>query len=149
MDLGITQTNGLEDKKIDDYAQGFTSEGWHELYTSRKAGGRGLARIENCIDTSTQRHEDYIKKSKERLITIETNISTNRKRTKMSEEKQLIAYFKWQTNNIVHKNIWIWLRKGNLKRKTESLLIAAQNNAIRTNYVKAWIQFQIVSYQRL
>ena len=32
-----------------------------------------------------------------------------------------------------------WLRKGNLKRETESLLQAAQNNAIRTNYVKAKI----------
>ena len=33
----------------------------------------------------------------------------------------------------------IWLRKGNLKRETESLLIAAQNNAIRTNFGKAKI----------
>ena len=32
---------------------------------------------------------------------------------------------------------WTWLRKGKLKRETESLLIATQNNAIRTNYVKA------------
>ena len=30
-------------------------------------------------------------------------------------------------------------KKGNHKRETESLLIAAQNNAIRTNYVKAEI----------
>ena len=28
----------------------------------------------------------------------------------------------------------IWLGKGNISDKTESLLIAAQNNAIRTNY---------------
>ena len=28
-------------------------------------------------------------------------------------------------------------RKRNLKRETESLLIAAQNNAIRTNHIKA------------
>ena len=34
---------------------------------------------------------------------------------------------------------WTWLRKENLKRKTESLLIAAQNNAIGTNYIKAKI----------
>ena len=30
-------------------------------------------------------------------------------------------------------------RKGNLQRETESLLIAAQNNAIRTNHIKARI----------
>ena len=30
----------------------------------------------------------------------------------------------------------MWLRKGNLKRETEFLLIAAQNNAIRINHIK-------------
>ena len=38
-----------------------------------------------------------------------------------------------------HEKTWTWLRKGNLKRETESLIIAAQNNAIRTNYIKAKI----------
>ena len=33
----------------------------------------------------------------------------------------------------------MWLRKGNFKRETESLQIAAQNNAIRTNHIKARI----------
>ena len=33
----------------------------------------------------------------------------------------------------------MWLRKENRKRETESLLITAQNNAIRTNYIKAKI----------
>ena len=33
----------------------------------------------------------------------------------------------------------MWLRKGNLKRETESLKIAAQNKAIRTNHIKARI----------
>ena len=32
-----------------------------------------------------------------------------------------------------------WLRKENLKKETESLRIAAQNNAIMINYVKAKI----------
>ena len=32
---------------------------------------------------------------------------------------------------------WTWLRKWNLKGETESLLIAAQNNTIRTNHIKA------------
>ena len=33
----------------------------------------------------------------------------------------------------------MWLRKGNLERETDSLLIAAQNNAIRLNHIKARI----------
>ena len=48
--------------------------------------------------------------------------------------------WKWATNSkISHEKTWTWLRKQNLKRETESLLIVAQNNTIRTNYVKARI----------
>ena len=31
-----------------------------------------------------------------------------------------------------HEKMWTWLRKGNLTRETEFLLISAQNNTIRT-----------------
>ena len=49
------------------------------------------------------------------------------------------GHFKRQTNEFSHEKFWKWLRKGNLVRETESLLIAAQNNAIRTDYIKASI----------
>ena len=55
------------------------------------------------------------------------------------EEKQLYGCFKQLINNISLEKTWMWLRKGNLKRETESLLIAARNNAIRTNHIKARI----------
>ena len=42
-------------------------------------------------------------------------------------------------NNISHDKTCTWLRKGNLKRETESLLIAAQDNAVRTNHIKVRI----------
>ena len=71
------------------------------------------------------------------------NIWTNRKTTKTRKqswgEKQLYGHFKRQIGEVAHKKTWTWLRRGNLKRETESLLIAAQNNAIRTNYIKAKI----------
>ena len=35
---------------------------------------------------------------------------------------------------------WAWLRKENFERETESLQIAAQNNAVRTNHIKARIE---------
>ena len=37
---------------------------------------------------------------------------------------------------IKHGKSWTWLKKGNLKRETEFLLIAAQNSALRTNHIK-------------
>ena len=42
-------------------------------------------------------------------------------------------------NNISHDKTWTWIRKGNFKRETESLLIAAQDNDVRTNHIKARI----------
>ena len=58
---------------------------------------------------------------------------------KKKNKLRLYGHFKQQTSEISPEETWTWLRKGNLKRETESLLIAAQNNAIRTNYVKARI----------
>ena len=47
--------------------------------------------------------------------------------------------FKFGNIFVSHEKTRAWLRKGNLKRETESLLIAAQNNAILTNHIKARI----------
>ena len=57
--------------------------------------------------------------------------SNNRNR----QEKQLHGYFK----RLCKRELWTWLRKGKLKSETEYLLVAAQNNTIRTNYIKAKI----------
>ena len=42
-------------------------------------------------------------------------------------------------NNVSHDKTWTWLRKGNFKRETESLLMTAQNSAMKTNHIKASI----------
>ena len=55
------------------------------------------------------------------------------------EEKQLYRRFKRLINTISHQKTWTWVRRGNFMRETESLQIAAQNNAIRTNHIKARI----------
>ena len=49
--------------------------------------------------------------------------------------KQLYEYFKPEIGEISHEKTLTWLQKGNLKRKTESFLIAAEKNAIKTNYI--------------
>ena len=43
------------------------------------------------------------------------------------EEKQVYGRFKRLINNISHQKTWTWRKKENLKRETESLLVAAQD----------------------
>ena len=114
------------------------------LYVSRKEGGTGLASIQDSVNASILRSEDYIKKRGGKLITTIRNntCNTNRNRTKITrkqkwEEKQLYVNLKRQTSKILYEKTWIWLRKWKLKSVTESLRIGTQNNAIRTNYTKA------------
>ena len=88
--------------------------------------------------------KDYIKKSKEKLITkasnsndnMRTNRKTRKTRKQKREEKHLHGYYKPQTCKIAHKKTWTWQKKRETSRETESLLIAAQNKAIRTSYIK-------------
>ncbi len=52
------------------------------------------------------------------------------------EEKQLYGRFKRQKSDISHEKTWMCLIKGNLKRETESFLIAATKNLIGTKLSK-------------
>ena len=93
------------------------------LYVSRKEGGKGLASIENSVDASIQRLEDYIGKHERGLITAIRNNTVNTIDNRMTitrkqkwEGKQLYGRFKRLINNISHEKTWTWLRKGNFKR---------------------------------
>ena len=83
------------------------------LYVSRKEGRRGLGIIQDNTDASMQPLEDYIKKSKERLIIATRNNTDNTSinRAKIiikqkCEEKQPYGHFKQQTSKISHEKTW-------------------------------------------
>ena len=44
-----------------------------------------------------------------------------------------------QTKEVRSDQCWAWLQNGDLKRETESLIVTAQNQSIRTNLVNATI----------
>ena len=110
------------------------------LYVSRKEGWRWLVSIEDSVDASTQRFKVYMEKQGG-LITATRNDTAITKTNRMTmtrkqnwERKQLYKRFKRLISNISHGRTWAWLRKGNFKTE-----IAAQNNAVRTNHIKARI----------
>ena len=82
----------------------------------------------------------FIEKHEGGLIIATRNDTDNTRTHRMTttrkqklKETQHYMHFKRLISNISREKTWTWLRKGNLKRKTESLPIAAENNAIRTN----------------
>ena len=109
-------------------------------------GGRGFASIEDSVYKSIQRLEDYIEKHEGWLITAIRNNTDNTIDNRMTivrkqkwEGKPLNWRLKRLINNILHDKTWTWLRKGNFKRETEYLIMAAQDSVIRTNHIKARI----------
>ena len=87
--------------------------------------------------TKSQEKINHLMYTREMTYTVCVNIKTNKTtitRKQKWEEKQLYGYFK-RAGEIAHEKIRIWLRKGNLKRGTESFWKAAQNNDLRTNYI--------------
>ena len=68
------------------------------------------------------------------------NVSKKKKkkenRLKEGKEKMLHGQYVRETEDHNKSRKWEWLRKGDLKRETETLLCAAQEQAIITNSVK-------------
>ena len=57
--------------------------------------------------------------------------SKKQKRLEDWEEKVLHGQYLRQTKKVRSDQCWAWLQNGDLKRGTESLIVAAQNQSIR------------------
>ena len=65
--------------------------------------------------------------------------SKKEKRLEHWEENILHGQYLRETKEVRSDQCWDWLQNGDLKREAESLIVAAQNQSIRTNLVKAKI----------
>ena len=122
------------------------------LCLPRKEDGRVFIAVEDCTDFAKLGLERYKSQSDERFIiaarreidTPSENEEMFKQRMKTErksewKEKALHRQHLRQTENIASKDSWIWHTKGNLKKESEGLLMAAQDQALRTNLVKAKI----------
>ena len=128
------------------------------LYLPRREGGRGLISVEDAINIEERNINVYISQSQERLLKaawerknvdeIETpkeyKERIKRKRIEDWSGKQLHGQFKRETEDLsgVSCN---WIRTSELKKETGGLIFAAQDQALRTNAIKARIENQNVS----
>ena len=91
----------------------------------------------------------YIPRSEERLLQADrgdrvdgleaASVLKKAKKEKTLRKKASHGQYLRQTKEVRSEQSWVWLQNGDLKRETESLIVAAQNQSIRTNLVKAKI----------
>ena len=130
------------------------------LYIARVEGGRGLLSIAECVETEEQSLSLYLDQSEERLSRLSKSerilppyggpVSTTKKHKKEQKhkqwkEKQLHGKFIREKEEIRSVETWGWIRKGYLKKETELLIFAAQQQALRTNWIRKNIDGQEVS----
>ena len=73
----------------------------------------------------------------------EFNERRKNERTNVLKQKRLNGQFFKLIGEVVGEEKWLWLRDGSIKRETESLIMAAQEHAIRTNAIKERIDSRI------
>ena len=137
----------------------FMHNGFHsksnveQLNLSRSEGGRVLIGVQDTAETAILGLRHYERNSKERLLIAARTIEEDEDRETPNEykkrkknekktqwtQKQLHGQFIRQTMGKTSVDRWGWLRKGCLKRTTEALIMAAQEQAIRTSNIKGKI----------
>lgn len=122
------------------------------LYVARDKGGRGLMSVEDTVNKEQQQLAWYVNQSQNRVMeTIREQLKLgkdqvtdddNHSGTRESKwkEKPMHGQYPRQIEEISTDSSWLWLTRGHLKRETESLVIAAQDQALRTNYRRAKIE---------
>ena len=122
------------------------------LYIPRKRGRRGLISFEDCVELAIRGLQVYLHRSEERLkqatrgdkidgLKAASVLKRSKKEKRLEdwEKKVLHGQYLRQTKEVRSDQCWAWLQNGDLKRETESLIVAAQNQSIRINLVKAKI----------
>ena len=158
---GILEWKGCELKSLDRttrkimtmYGAFHPKSDVDRLYLQRHGGGRGLISIEHCVRGEENSLGLYVMNSVEKLIqgirtsgTIETEGTISKSefkrhnaqelKLKWTEKRMYGQFIREMPEKVDKDKTWNWLVRSDLKVETEALLCAAQEQAIRTNYVK-------------
>ena len=121
------------------------------IYIKRKHGGRGLIGVEECVGGELRNVHHYLANSQEILLKAvakEEGLNkemlegkevykeriANEKKEEL-EKMNLHGQYERDTKEIKCDKTWNFLSKGDLKRETEGLILAAQEQALNTNTI--------------
>ena len=120
------------------------------LYLPRKEGGRGLISIKECVNKESKSLHGYLRETtewmlqaalKKKVLNEQENLQDyqnmkHEEKIRIWKEKDLHGEFVLQTADVAGEDSWRWLRNGFFKKETEGLILAAQEQALRTNSIK-------------
>ena len=128
------------------------------IVSSRKEGGGGLISVEGTVKLTILGLERYVLTSEEGLLIAGRRVDGDyeqhleviesvkefkeRRRNEQSnvlKQKELHGQFFNQIEEVKGKEKWLWLRDRSVKRETESLIMAVQEQTIRKNAIKTKI----------
>ena len=111
-----------------------------------------MTSVEECIASELRSLHHYIVNSEETLLTAvakeegifkeqvegkeEYKKRVDAEKKEEVESMKLHGQFERDTKDLKTEESWNWLSKGYLKRETESLITAAQDQALNTNSIK-------------
>ena len=119
------------------------------IYLSRKEGGRGLVSVEDTVKLAILGLGRYVLKSEEGLLIAAGRVDGDyeqhlvmiesvkefmeRRRNERShvlKQTKLHGQFFNQIEEVEGEEKWLWLRDGSIKRETDSLIMAAQEQPL-------------------
>ncbi|XP_053147207.1 uncharacterized protein LOC128342972 [Hemicordylus capensis] len=126
------------------------------LYLPRSSGGRGMLQVYQTVEEEKRGLEKYIKDSEEdalKMVNNEKLFNTNETKQAYKKERVKNRAEKWKNKSLhgqylhnitgisnITTKTWQWLKNGNLKKETEGLILAAQEQALRTNAIRAKVE---------
>ena len=114
------------------------------LYLPCSERGKGLISLEECNNAENRSLEQYLKMNKDEWLRSageeglikENRGKTSKSRMKEWQSKPMHGQFLRQTKDLSSNDTWQWLQRGELKKKTEGMIMATQNQALSTRYIQ-------------
>ena len=119
------------------------------MYLKRCDGGRGLIGVEDCVQADVNSFDKYVSVSEEKMlkeVSLSSTLENKRQRNSKEdiqnkdqedyESKVLHGKFRKATEKVKGNKSWDWLKKGYMKKETESTIIAAQDQALCTRNMR-------------